>query len=74
MFRNLFLVIAIGLIFWIVKGFIRRNKISSKPRISSRDMVRCEQCKTYLPTEDSVSMQGKFFCSTQHLEDWNQKS
>jgi len=74
MFRNLFLLIAIGLIIWIVQGFIRRSKVSAKPKISSKDMVQCEQCKTYLPADDSVSMQGKHFCSTQHLEDWKRKS
>ena len=74
MFRNLFLIIAVGLIIWIVQGFLRRSKMSNKPKISSKDMVQCAQCKTYLPSEDSISMQDKYFCSTQHLEDWKQKS
>jgi len=74
MFRNLFLMIAIGLIFWIMQGFIRRSKVSTRPKISSKDMVQCEQCKTYLPTEDAVSMQGKHFCNPQHLNDWVHKS
>jgi len=74
MFRNLFLVIAIGLIIWIIQGFIRRSKMPHKTKISSQNMVQCEQCKTYLPSKDSVSTQGKYFCNTQHLDDWNQQS
>lgn len=74
MFRNLFLLIAIGLIIWIIQGFIRRSKLSPpRTEARSKDMVQCEQCKSYLPKDDAVSMNGQHFCNPQHLQDWNNK-
>ncbi|MFW2374315.1 MAG: PP0621 family protein [Gammaproteobacteria bacterium] len=72
MFKNLFLIVAIAALFWIIKGFIRRAQLEKKPGRQTRDMVQCEQCKTYLPKDDAIVSNNKNFCSQQHLNDWNQ--
>ncbi len=74
MLRNLFLIIAIAVIIWIVRGFIRRSQITKQHTISSKDMVQCVQCKTYIPKDDAISSNGKNFCSQQHLNDWNKQA
>jgi len=70
MFRNLFLLIAVIAIFWIVKGLIRRSKINPQNRIISKDMVQCEHCKAYLPKDNAIVMGNKTFCNQQHLNNW----
>lgn len=70
MFRNLFLLIAIMAIFWIVNGFIQRAKAKPVNRTVSKDMVQCEHCKVYLPKDDAIVMNNKTFCNQQHLNDW----
>lgn len=73
MFRNLILIVAIAAIIWIVRGFIRRAQITQKttPKLS-KDMVQCEQCRTYLPKDEAITETGKFFCCKQHLIEWKQ--
>ncbi len=71
MFKNLILIAAIVILFWVVKGFIRRVQLEKKPSSKSRDMVQCEQCKAYLPKDDAIVSDNKTFCSQQHLNDWN---
>jgi uncharacterized protein len=70
MFRNLFLLVAVIAIFWIVKGFIRRANNKPQTKISSKDMVQCEHCNAYLPKDDAIVMDNKAFCNQQHLNDW----
>ena len=75
MFRNLFLLIAILLVVWIVRGFIRRSKLNSTQKTTNKDkdMVQCEQCKTYLPKDDAISSDKLFFCGKEHLLEWKEK-
>ena len=70
MFRNLFLLIAVIAIFWIVKSLIKRPRIKSQNHTPSKDMVQCEHCKAYLPKYDAIVMDNKTFCNQQHLNDW----
>ena len=74
MFKNLFLIAAIAALIWIISGLIRRAQLEKKTTSESRDMVQCEQCKTYLPKHDAIVSNNKSFCSQQHLNDWNQTS
>jgi uncharacterized protein len=73
MFRNLFLLIAIIALFWIIKGMIRRSRSQPPKNTQIKDMVQCEQCQSYLPKEDALSENGKLFCCQQHLKDWGDK-
>ena len=73
MFRNLFLVIAIIALIWIIKGLIRRSKTPAAHTRIEQDMVQCAQCKTYLPKDDAIVINDQAFCSHQHLDEWKQK-
>ncbi len=75
MFRNLVLIVAIVLLIWIVRGFIRRSQITRPtPKTLNKDMVQCEHCQTYLPKDEAIEMDNHFFCGQQHLEDWKKDS
>ncbi|HEY9050343.1 MAG TPA: PP0621 family protein [Gammaproteobacteria bacterium] len=74
MFRYLLLIIAVVIIIWIVRGFISRSQLNKPNSVRSKDMVQCEQCKTYIPKDDAINSNGKLFCSQQHLNDWNKQA
>lgn len=71
MFRNLFILIAIIAAIWIIRSLINSSRSSSKQPALEKDMVQCEQCKTYIPEDDAIVMNNKNFCSQQHLQDWS---
>ncbi len=73
MFRNLFLLIAVVALFWIVKGMIRRSRKQPPQNPQIKNMVQCELCQSYLPEEDAISVNGKMFCNQRHLKDWEEK-
>lgn len=74
MFRNLVIILAIVAIAWIVSGMLRRARPGRKNTPGKgKDMVQCEQCGTYLPGDDAINMNGRFFCGQQHLQDWKDK-
>jgi hypothetical protein len=73
MFRNLFLVIAVIALIWIIQGFIRRAKTTHVNPAPDKDMVQCAHCKVYLTKEDAIVINNQNFCSQQHLAEWKQK-
>lgn len=73
MFRNLVIILAIVAIVWILRGFLRRSQIGQNTppaKGDNKNMVQCEQCGTYLPSDDAIDQNGRFFCGQQHLRDW----
>jgi len=74
MFRNLILIIAVAALIWIVRGFVQRSQLPPKKSTSaSRDMVQCEQCQTFLPKDDALQQDGRYFCGRPHLEEWKRQ-
>jgi len=73
MFRNLFLLIAVIAVFWIIKGMIRRSVKRPPQNTRIKDMVQCVLCQSYLAKDDAIIVNGKTFCSQQHLKDWEEK-
>lgn len=71
MFKNLFLLLAIVAVIWIIKGMIRRAKNKKPEFIDHKTMVQCSQCNVYLDKQDAVSLSNNFFCNQQHLNDWS---
>lgn len=73
MFRNLILLIAIFIVVWLVARMIKKPA-SNKPQqqIEPEDMVKCEQCDSFVPRTKAINSNGHFFCSQQHLDAWKQ--
>jgi uncharacterized protein len=61
------LVLGLVLAYWILKGY--RKKVDGDQPPQARDeetMVRCAQCGVHLPRSESISTDGRYFCSAEH--------
>jgi len=77
MFKSLLIIIFVALILWAARSFTMRLKNRPKDERdlpANKNMQQCAQCKTYIPSEDAIVKDGKSFCSSQHLEDWNKST
>jgi len=61
-------VLALALVYWILKSYRRGVERRDAPPSAkgSEDMVRCERCGVHLPRSESVTTQGRFFCTPEH--------
>ena len=62
------LVAAILLAYWALRAYGRGLKKQGEPHKPAveEDMVCCAQCGVHLPKSESITSQGKFFCSDEH--------
>ena len=67
MSRLILIVVIIALVYWLLTAPRRQQrKQEQQPSKSAQDMVSCEQCGLNLPKSESVIVDGKYFCSTEH--------
>ncbi len=74
MFKSVLIIIFVIILLFVIRTVLQRLKQPS-PRIKPLDhqnMVQCQHCKVYIPRDDAIIENNNFFCSTQHLNDWNQ--
>lgn len=64
----LLLVLGLLLVYWILKSYRRRVQRpgAPPPATGSEDMVRCEHCGVHLPRSESLTTQGRFYCTPEH--------
>lgn len=75
MFKSVLTIIFVIVILIIARTITQRmKKPAPKEPITHNDTVQCLHCQTYIPREDAIFKDDKAFCSTQHLDDWNQAS
>jgi uncharacterized protein len=62
------LIIAIALVVWLTwkKRSLPSGKASTPASREPEQMVVCAHCGVHLPVSDSVSEQGRHFCSEAH--------
>jgi uncharacterized protein len=62
------LVLGLLFVYWILKGYRRRVDRGERkpPATAGEDMVQCAQCGVHLPRSESITTQGRFFCSADH--------
>lgn len=62
------LVLVLALVYWILKGYRRRveRRGPRSPSAAGEDMVQCSLCGVHLPRSESVTAQGRFYCSLEH--------
>lgn len=67
MAKILLVVLGLLLAYWILKSYRKRvDKRKPPPAVGAEDMVCCAQCGVHLPRSESITTQGKFFCSAEH--------
>ncbi len=68
MAKIILLVLAVLIFYWILKGYRRNIERRAAPPSArpGEDMVRCAHCGVHLPRSESITTQGKFFCTREH--------
>jgi len=66
--KIILLVLGLLIVYWILKGYRRRVDRSEPgvPAGKSEDMVQCAECGVHLPRGESITTQGRYFCSSEH--------
>ncbi len=68
--KFIFLIVAILLIWWILKTLNRSRVAEGKPRI--RNMLPCTHCGLHIPEDEAIRRHGKPYCCMEHAEKDNQ--
>jgi uncharacterized protein len=65
------ILVVLGLLFvyWILKNYRRRVDRAGEGAspADAENMVPCARCGVHLPRSESVTTQGRFYCSPEHL-------
>ncbi|WP_366523971.1 PP0621 family protein [Nitrosomonas sp.] len=66
-FKWLFLILLVCLIFWLFKrsGSEQKNSSDTSAEVVE-NMVRCAYCSVYLPQNESITWSGQSFCCAEH--------
>ena len=65
MSKFLLLVLAIIVIYFVLKGLARKRRERAGP-LPSEPMVPCAHCRVNLPRSEAIEATGRFFCSEEH--------
>ena len=66
MSKLLLLILAVIAVWWMAKGFRRKDAHKDAPDAASEKMVICCHCGLYLPQNEAVADGDKFYCSDEH--------
>ena len=68
MVKIILLLLGLLAVYWILKSYRRRvdRGEPKPPAASGEDMVQCAQCGVHLPRSESITTQGRSYCSTEH--------
>ncbi|MEZ0232521.1 MAG: PP0621 family protein [Methylophilaceae bacterium] len=69
--KILFIVIALWLIFTILKRYFNNVNSSEDKQASKRseDMVQCHRCGIHMPKSDSLVVNDQYYCCAEHGKD-----
>ncbi len=74
---RILILLAIGLLLFVIfRNLLRKVKRERDASASPREehMVRCQQCGLHLLPQEAVRMDQQYFCSQEHLEDFQKQS
>lgn len=68
MAKIILLVLGLLLAYWILKGYRRRIERGAPrtPAAGGEDMVQCARCGVHLPRSESITTQGRYYCTLEH--------
>jgi uncharacterized protein len=64
--KFLLLILCIVAVWWLAKGFRRRDAAKDAPEAAPEQMVNCGHCGLYLPKNEAIAGGDKFFCCAEH--------
>lgn len=65
MSRLIFIIVIIALVYWLFKSYRRQAPRQDEPA-KTQDMVSCAHCGINLPKNESLSVDGKYYCCSAH--------
>lgn len=66
--KLIFLLVLVIVVWVVIKNYLKSRAREGQPRVATpEDMVRCVHCGVHLPRSESLSREGNFFCSEDHL-------
>lgn len=74
---RILILLAIGLLLFVIfRNLLRKVKRERDASASTREeqMVRCQQCGLHLLPQEAVRKDQQYFCSQEHLEDFQKQS
>lgn len=68
MAKIILVVLGLLLVYWILRSYRRRveRREPRPPAAGGEDMVQCARCGVHLPRSESITTQGRFYCSPDH--------
>jgi len=66
--KIILLVVGLLFVYWILKGYRRRvdRREPGAQAVEGEAMVQCAECGVHLPRGESITTQGRYFCSIEH--------
>lgn len=64
--KLLLLVFVIAVVWWLAKGFRRKDAAGSGSAAVPEQMVNCGHCGLYLPQSEAVREGDKYYCCAEH--------
>ena len=65
---RILVLIAIGLLLYVVINNLLRKKRPSTAIENSEKMVQCKHCGLHILEQEAVQMADNYYCSTEHLD------
>ncbi|OGA33741.1 MAG: hypothetical protein A3F75_13995 [Betaproteobacteria bacterium RIFCSPLOWO2_12_FULL_64_23] len=66
MSKLLLLILAVLAVWWLAKGFRRKDAARDAPEAAAEKMVTCGHCGLYLPQSEAIGEGDRFFCCAEH--------
>lgn len=71
MARLIFLVVAIALVYWLLRRF-RQTPSEKRGSSQNEDMVSCAHCGLNLPKSEAISSGNDYYCCEAHRHESRQ--
>lgn len=60
------LILVVVAVWWLAKGFRRKEPARDAAEVAPEQMVKCDYCGLYLPQGEAIVGANTFFCCTEH--------
>ena len=74
MFRTLILLIAVGIVVWLISRMIKNKTRQSGTKTSQKNeiknIVQCHVCNVFIPEDKAIKQDQHSFCCQKHLQQW----
>lgn len=65
---RILVLIAIGLLLYVIIGNLLRKSRPSSPRQISEKMVQCQHCGLHILEQEAIQQDDRYYCSQDHID------